>query len=73
MENFCRNFFEDVRHEKSLIILLALTDEGILRPAGFTEHGLKMIKNLAEGKLQRKTTLLKHTALQSLDSFFSVY
>ena len=37
MESFFSNLFEDVRHERSLILLFSLTDSGILKQSKFTD------------------------------------
>ena len=47
MENYFISLFEDVRHERSLILLLRLTDGGILKQSGFTINEIKSIKNIA--------------------------
>ena len=44
MENYFISLFEDVRHERSLILLLNLTDEEILKQSGFTINEIKIIK-----------------------------
>ena len=44
MENYFISLFEDVRHERSLILLLSLTDEGILKQSGFTSNEIKIIQ-----------------------------
>ena len=41
MENYFINLFEDVRHERSLILLLSLTDSNILKQAGFTDNEIR--------------------------------
>ena len=41
------NLFEDVRHERSLILLLSLTHPDILRQSKFTDDEINMIRNLA--------------------------
>ena len=51
MENYFISLFEDVRHERSLILLLSLTDEGILKQSGFTINEIKIIKNIALEKI----------------------
>ena len=51
MENYFINLFEDVRHERSLILLLSLTDSNILKQAGFTDNEIEIIKNIALQKL----------------------
>ena len=40
MENYFAAMFEDIRHERSLLILLTLTDLEILKQRGFTVHEL---------------------------------
>ena len=45
--------FEDVRHERSIIFSLSLTDLYILKPANFTDHEISIIINLALEKLHR--------------------
>ena len=45
--------FEDVRHERSITLLLSLTEEGILRQAGFADQEVIVKKTL----LLRKYTV----------------
>ena len=47
MEQYFSTMFEDVRHERSLILLLSLTDPDILRQSKFTHDEIEIIKNLA--------------------------
>ena len=44
--------FEDVRKERSLLLLLSLTDPDILKQSGFRDHEIKIIENLV---LQKST------------------
>ena len=67
MENYFISLFEDVRHERSLILLLSLTDEGILKQSGFTINEIKIIKNIALEKLHRQKMLKEYYALQLSD------
>ena len=46
MDSHFSNLFEDVRHERSLILLLSLTDPDIFRQSKFTDDGIDIIKNL---------------------------
>ena len=39
--------FEDVRHERSLILLLSLTDPDILKQRKFTNHEINIIENIS--------------------------
>ena len=47
MEQHFATMFEDVRHERSLILLLSLTDPDILKQPKFTDDEMNIIKNLA--------------------------
>ena len=67
MENYFISLFEDVRHEGSLILLLGLTDEGILKQSGFTINEIKIIKNIALEKIHRQKMLKEYYALQLSD------
>ena len=67
MENYFISLFEDVRHERSLILLLSLTDEGILKQSGFTINEIKIIKNIALEKIHRQKMLKEYYALQLSD------
>ena len=51
MESYFATMFEDVRHERSLILLLSLTDPDILKQSKFTDDEIEIIKNLALEKL----------------------
>ena len=68
MENYFISLFEDVRHERSLILLLSLTDEGILKQSGFTKNEIKIIKNIALEKIHRQKMLKEYYALQLSDN-----
>ena len=50
MENYFINLFEDLRHERSLILLLSLTDSNILKQAGFTDNEIEIIKKYCTSK-----------------------
>ena len=53
MESYFSNLFEDVRHERSLILLLSLTDPDILKQSRFTDVETEIVKNLVFEKLHR--------------------
>ena len=42
MEQYFATMFEDVRHERSLILLLSLTDRDILRQSKFTDDEIEI-------------------------------
>ena len=65
MENLFAMMFEDVTHERSLIILLSPTDPDILKQSNFTDHWTNIYKGLALEKLHRQWNL-KETEAVSL-------
>ena len=67
MKAYFSNLFEDVRHERSLISLLSLTDPDILKQSKFTGDKIRKIKNLALEKLHRQKCLKEYFALQLLE------
>ena len=42
MESYFSNLFEDVRHERSLILLLSLVEPDILKQSNFTDNELEI-------------------------------
>ena len=52
-ENFA-TMFEDVKHERSLLLLLSLTAPDILKQSKFTDHEVKIKKNLATEKKRKQ-------------------
>ena len=46
MESYFINLFQDVRHERSLILLLSITDEGTLKQDGFADSEIEIFKTL---------------------------
>ena len=71
MEEYFTTIFEDVRHERSLILLLSLTDPDILKQSKFTDDEINIIKNLALEKLHRQRILKEHIAMDLLEKQFS--
>ena len=47
MEAYFDSIFEDVRHERSLILLLSIVEPDILRQSKFLDHEIEIIKNIA--------------------------
>ena len=56
MEAYFATMFEDDRHERSLILLLYLTDPDILKQSKFTNDEIGIIKNIALEKIHRQRT-----------------
>ena len=73
MEAYFAVLFEDIRHERSLIILLSLTDPDILRQSKFTDDEIKIIKILAPEKFYRQLILKEHIAMSLLESHLEKY
>ena len=71
MEQFFSNLFEDIRHERSLILLLSLTDPEILKQNKFTDYEIEISKNLALEKLYRQRILKEHIAMDLFEKQFS--
>ena len=67
MEAYFNTIFEDVRHERSLILLLSLTDPNILKQSKFNDHEIEIIKNIALEKLFRQKNLKEIVALDLLE------
>ena len=67
MEAYFATVFEDVRHARSLILLLSLTDPDLLRQNKFTDDELNIIKSLALEKLHRQRILKEHHAVSLLE------
>ena len=71
MESYFATIFEDIRHERSLILLLSLTDPDILKQSKFTDDEINITKNLALEKLHRQRILKEHIAMDLLEKQFS--
>ena len=69
MEAYFSNLFEDIRHERSLILLLSLRD--IFKQSKFTDHEIEIIKNIALEKLHRQRILKEVFAMDLLEEQFS--
>ena len=55
--------FEGVKHERSLLVLLSLTDPGILKQSKFTEDEIIIINNLGLEKINRERILKEYVAV----------
>ena len=67
MESYFSVLFEDVRHERSLIIFLSLTYPDILKQSKLTDDEINIIKNLALETLHRQKKLTKYVAISILE------
>ena len=57
MEQYFNTIFEDIRHERSLLLLLSVAEPSILRQSKFTVHEIDIIKNIALQELYRQCNL----------------
>ena len=67
MEVYVATMFEDVRQERSIILLLSPADPDILRQSKFTGDVINIIKNLALEKLHRLRILKVYVAASLLE------
>ena len=67
MEQYFSNLFEDIRHERALILLLSIVEPDILRQSNFNDDEIEIIKNLALEKLYRRLILKEHHAVSLLE------
>ena len=67
MEAYFATMFEDIRHERSLILLLSLTDPDILKPFKFTDDEISKIKSLALEKLHSQRILKDYPSVSLLE------
>ena len=67
MENYFNTIFEDIRYERSLILLLSLIEPGILIQSKFADHEIEIIKNIALEKLHRQRILKEYHAMSILE------
>ena len=67
MEAYFNTIFEDVRHERSLILILSLVEPDILRQSKFLDHEIEIIKNIALEKIYRQRILKEYHAMSLLE------
>ena len=67
MEAYFSNLFEDIRHERSLLLLLSIIEPDILKQTKFTDHEIEIIKNIALEKLHRQRFLKEVVAMDLLE------
>ena len=71
MEQYFATFFEDVRHERCLILLLSLVETETLKQNRFTDQEIDIIKKIALEKLHRQRILEECFALDLLEKQIS--
>ena len=63
MEQYFNTIFEDIRYERSVILLLSLTESDILKQSKFNDHEIEIIKNIALEKIFRQKNLKEIIAM----------
>ena len=71
MEQYFPTILEDVRHERSPILLLSLIEPDIMKKSEFTDHEIDIIKNIALEKLLGQRILKEQIALELMEKQFS--
>ena len=67
MEAYFNIIFEDIRHERCLILLLSLVEPDILKQSKFTDNEVEIVKNIALEKLHRQRILKEYHAMSLLE------
>ena len=67
MEAYFNTIFEDIRYERSLILLLSLTEPDILTQSKFNDYEVEIIENIALEKIFRQKNLKEIVALDLLE------
>ena len=67
MEQYFNTIFEDIRHERSLILLLSLVESDILKQSKFNDLEIEFIKNITLEKLHRQRILKEVVAMDLLE------
>ena len=71
MEAYFNTIFEDVRHERSLVLLLGLVEPSISKQSKITDLEIEIIKSICLEKLHRQRNLKEIIALDLLEKQFS--
>ena len=71
MESYFNTIFEDVRHERSLILKLSLVEPIILKQSKFTDQEIDIIRNISLEKIHRQRILKEYIAMDMIEKQFS--
>ena len=67
MEQYFSNLFEDIRHERSLILLMSLVEPDILKQSNFTDHEIIIKNGLVLEKVHRQWILKESVVIALLE------
>ena len=71
MEQYFDTIFEDIRHLRSIVLLLSLVEPDILKQTKITDDEVETIKNHSLEKLHRQRNLKELITLDLLERQFS--
>ena len=71
MEAHFSNLFEDIRYERSLILLLIIRKPEILKQFKFTDDEVSIIKDIAPEQIFRPRNPKDYTVMDLLEKQFS--
>ena len=71
MEQHFSNLFEDIRHERSLILLLSIVEPVIIKQFKFADNEVSVIKDIALEKIFRRGNLKGYVDVDLLEEQFS--
>ena len=67
MEQYFSKLFEDIRYERSMIILLSLIEKDISKQRKITDDEINFIKDIALNKIHRQRILKEINAVDLLE------
>ena len=67
MEAYFSKLLEDIKYERSLILLLSLVEPDIIKQSKFTDHEINIIKDIALDKIHRQRILKEIKAMDLLE------
>ena len=73
MEAYFPIIFEDVKHERNLVLLLSLVEPDVLKQSKFRDLEIGIIQNIALEKMYRQRNLKEFVALDLLENQFFDY
>ena len=70
MEQYFAGIFEDIRPDRSILLLLSLTDPNIRKQTGLTDFEITMKRSLALEKLHGQKSFKEFVALHLQNNYF---
>ena len=67
MESYFIKLFDNIHYERSLFLILSITDSNVLVQAGFTNDEIIIIKNIALQKIKKQVDLKQYFAMNLLE------